>query len=360
MKDSHIQSRNVSLDIVRCIAIFSVVSVHFFLNNGFYDEQLLGTRMYIMTIMRTSFMVCVPLFLLLSGYLMNKKTPSKSYYFGITKIIGIYILASIACLLYKAKFMGVNVTVKTLFLSILNYSGANYSWYVEMYLGLFLLIPFLNVLYNNLKDQKQKTLLVLTLIVLTTLPSVFNIIFKILPSWWRTIYPITYYFIGCYLREYDFKIKKITNILLFILCVFLFGTFNFIKNYGDNFKWGLYNDWGGFENIILAVLLFVFINHLNGNKLPLQIKWILGKISDLSYGAFLVSYIFDAYAYKKLISAVPIMGLRLEYYFIIVPFVFINSILLSFVLNLIYKILLALIRKVFVLKKKEENTLIMR
>ena len=96
-----------------------------------------------------------------------------------------------------------------------------------MYIGLFLLIPFLNIIYNNLKSQKHKQILVWTLFCLTILPSMFNIfnfetshwwavpsssdIFsKIVPAWWINFYPITYYFVGCYLREYGLKIKTKT------------------------------------------------------------------------------------------------------------------------------------------------------
>lgn len=55
-----IQKRNTSLDLLRIIALFCVISVHFFLNNGFYDQTVVGKRMFIMTVMRSTFMVCVP------------------------------------------------------------------------------------------------------------------------------------------------------------------------------------------------------------------------------------------------------------------------------------------------------------
>ena len=65
--------RNVNLDLTRCAAVFSVVAVHFFLNSGFYGTPIVGGKMLLSTILRTVFMVCVPLFLLLTGYLMSGK-----------------------------------------------------------------------------------------------------------------------------------------------------------------------------------------------------------------------------------------------------------------------------------------------
>ena len=40
--------RNPAMDIIRCLAFFSVVSVHFFLNSGFYNEIIEGKQMLVM------------------------------------------------------------------------------------------------------------------------------------------------------------------------------------------------------------------------------------------------------------------------------------------------------------------------
>ena len=38
-----------------------------------------------------------------------------------------------------------------------------------------------------------------------------NIKYNLIPDWWINIYPLTYYFIGCYLKEYQIKMKKHNN-----------------------------------------------------------------------------------------------------------------------------------------------------
>lgn len=65
--------RVFGLDLIRFFAIFSVISVHFFLNNGFYTFPVKGGRMFISINLRWLFFSGVPLFLLLTGYLNNKK-----------------------------------------------------------------------------------------------------------------------------------------------------------------------------------------------------------------------------------------------------------------------------------------------
>lgn len=70
------KKRDIGLDLTRIVAFVSVVSIHFFLNSGYYDAPVVGKRMYIMTLGRTFFGICVPLFMLLSGYLMINKSIS--------------------------------------------------------------------------------------------------------------------------------------------------------------------------------------------------------------------------------------------------------------------------------------------
>ena len=83
------------------------------------------------------------------------------------KTLGIYLLASLACAIYKIVNFGYKPT--WMIWGVFDYTTANYAWYIEMYIGLFLLIPFLNLAYNNLPSRKSKLVLLVTLIGLTSL-----------------------------------------------------------------------------------------------------------------------------------------------------------------------------------------------
>ena len=127
--------RNLNADLIRCVAVFSVISVHFLLNGGFYKQEVCGIPMLVMCMYRSFFMTCVPLFLILTGYLMGQKKLSKGYYKGLWKTIEIYLLASIACLLFKKFVQEEDITIYSGLLSILAFKGANYAWYIEMYIA---------------------------------------------------------------------------------------------------------------------------------------------------------------------------------------------------------------------------------
>lgn len=349
-----LQSRNASMDIIRIVAAFTVLSVHFFLHNGFYSQIVEGVPMYIMVLTRTLFSVCVPLFMILTGYLMSHKTLSRKYYSGISKTLIIFVLATLACMIFKTVHDNEPFSLKSFILGTLDFTGANYSWYIEMYIGLFLLVPFLNLAYNKLKNKRQKQVLVLTLVFLTIIPTLFNIFnfdnpawwsdpkssdtfAKLVPSWWMGFYPIAYYFTGCYIREYGIRLKTKSMLVLFLLAILIFGTFNFYRSYGTTFKSGIYVYWYGFEPYILSVLLFVLLSRIKTDNMNEKVKFVLWKVSDLALGIYLISYIFDMLVYPVLNEKITTMTDRLPFYFVTVPIVFICSMLASAVLNIAAK-----------------------
>lgn len=276
------KQRSINLDLIRCCAVWCVLSVHFFLNNGFYEQIIVGTRVYIMVLMRTFFMVCVPLFLLLTGYLMGKKKISWQYYFSesIIKIIFVYYISSAAYLLISKYVLKDDTHLIEKILDVLGVKSVGYGWYVEMYLGLYLLIPFLNILYQGLKSKREKQCLIIVLLICTTLPSVFSAANLNVASWWTTLYPITYYYIGAYIREYDLKLPVWRNLLALGVCIVLFATLNYYKSYAAVFVWSAYNDWYGFENIIDSVLVFLLLLHIKTEFLPNCVKGELVKFQS--------------------------------------------------------------------------------
>lgn len=347
------KKRDPAMDIIRCTALFCVTAVHFFLNNGFYSETVAGWRMYVMVLMRTGFMVCVPLFMVLSGYLMLYKKPVRSYYAKLVRTVGIYLLASLFCSIYRRLDTG-SISVPGEIAGLFSFSTASYSWYVEMYIGLFLLIPYLNILYHGLDSRRSKQYLLLTLLLLTALPAVVNVYrfsepqwwlkpsgstayHPLLPDWWTGIYPITYYFIGCYLREYPLKLKRSINLLLIGVVWLTVGSFNYYRSYGWSFIWGDWQDWGSLFNVIQTVLVFSYLSQRDCSQMGEKTIKLFACLSKLSLGAYLLSEIFDEIFYRALNAAVPVMQDRLIWFFVIVPAVFVCSLGLSAVIELLYQ-----------------------
>ncbi len=350
-------ARAPALDLLRCIALFSVVLVHFFLNSGFYDLIVSGPLMYLMTLIRSAAMVCVPLFLMLSGYLMGEKQLTAAYFGKLKKTLILYVLASIFCaltyVLYEVLIDKGSVSIVNLIAGIFDYSTAPYAWYVEMYIGLFCFIPFLNILYHGLPGKREKQWLLGILLFSTAVPQITNIFrfsepgwwllpsadtmyHKLLPSWWTTLYPITYYYLGCYLREYPLQLKRRRLLLAYLFSVFVIGSFNYYRSAGAPFLWGPWQDWGSLFNTLQTVLLFEFIAHLDLSAIGSFSKRLLAWGSDWSFCAYLVSWVFDEAFYKVLAKLCPNVTQRFLWLPLIVPAVFVCSLLTSAVINNIY------------------------
>lgn len=46
------KKRNINIDLIKCVAIFSVISVHFFLNTEFYKVKIIGSNLYLGVFLR--------------------------------------------------------------------------------------------------------------------------------------------------------------------------------------------------------------------------------------------------------------------------------------------------------------------
>ena len=345
-------SRNPALDLIRVFAFFCVVAVHFFLHTGYYDIPVLGGRMYAATLLRACVFVCIPLFLMLSGYLMNRRTATKQYYRKLIRIIGEYLLASLFCIIGNYFLDGRPADIlqflKRQLFCLFSFLASQYGWYVEMYIGLFLLIPYLNIVYHHMADQKQKRNLVLTMLFLTSVPGVTNsfsaffgdaeFFFRLIPEWWIGIYPITCYFIGAYLSEYPVRLRRPVLLVLILLSTLISGTFCFWKSHGILFILGIWQDNGSLFNVGLAVLLFSFLQ-----QIPLRpgtrFARMLATLSDLTFSAYLVSAIVDRLLYTALGLFQDSMVYRVEYLVVAVPLVFVCSLLLAAPVSFLYGII---------------------
>jgi len=326
------KKKNINLDLIRSFAVFFVLSVHFFMHSGFYDEIIAGPKMYFSTTIRTSFATCVPLFLLLSGYLMNQKSISKKYYFALFKVIIPYCF-SILCIGIYHVIIGETYTLPSLILDIVSFEY--YSWYIEMYIGLYLIIPFLNIIYNNMGSKEQKKLLLAICILLTIAPTFFNAFDKVIfPDWWQTCFPVAYYFMGTYIAEYkdEILINMKLNVLLIAISILLTGAFCYWRSYNNVFNWGSWCTAGGFANLFNAPLIFIFLLHLSLEKLPKCIVNMIHTIAKVSLPIYLVSYIFDSLWYPILNTNV-VPAQRMYYYPISILITFGGSLFLAIVVE---------------------------
>lgn len=353
-------NRNPNMDLVRVVATLSLISLHFFAYTNFYKETIQEGDTYIACMIgaRIFFMQCVPLFVILSGYLLGKKELTPSYYKGIIYTVGIYVIVSIICVMYRIQINKQELTFTTALKTILNYSAAEYSWYIEMYFGLFALIPFLNLIYRNLQTKRQKQALLLTMLVLCTLPGMCNVYAngtKVVPAWWVSLWPLLYYFIGCYIREYSIKLSWVWNVVLLAAALIACTAFSYTRSVGKLFEWGAYNEWGGWHNVLLSVLTFTLLSNLKLQKIPDLLKGLLFGISKLSLGIYLSSWILDDYVYKRLTAELTNFREQSGRFGITVIKIFFGALLVSLVANVVYAILSKCVQKIWAVCRRKKQ-----
>lgn len=333
------KNRILGLDIIRVIAITCVISGHFMLHTHLSETPLQGCGMYLQLFLLPIFNTGVPLFILLTGYLNTPKEYSNQYISNIKKVIISYFTISILTIIYRILYLQENFSIQQWGLKIFDFTAIPYGWYIEMYVGLYLLIPFLNILYKNIKCKKEKIIFISILAILSLFPKLLNKgNFKILPEYWISIYPICYYFIGSYIREYRPIIKSTYGLTIIILLALSEPITNYL--FYNNSLISVARTVQSPLCAITAIILFLLFYQINTSYKNIY-TYTIRKISILSLEMYLFSYIFDSFLYPIFIQKFYTNSSQFTFYFpIIVPCVFISSFIASQLYNLTSKIYL--------------------
>ena len=328
--------RICGLDLIRVCAIFFVIAGHFFsLNTSFKNVPFTGFSMFVQGMMHSVFMVGVPLFIMLTGYLNISKQPTRKYYKGMIRVLIAYVIFSIATIAFRKFHLGENLSLVQWTLKILNYSAIPYAWYIEMWIGLALLTPFLNYLWKAIPSLKEKLLLIISLFVMTSLPDLCNRYgMYIFPAYFaQACYPLMFYFIGTFIREYQPIIK--TRIGLFViftmssitplanLLIFNRGGVDVVEIAGG--PGGVFYSW-------IAVVIFLMLYRKDVTNLSVK-KWITHS-SMVSLEMYLCCYMFDQLYYPWFKERFyESQSQFLSWFFVIIPLCFISSYLTATVYN---------------------------
>lgn len=335
--------RASGIDLIKSMAIFFVVCVHFFLNTKYYTTPVDGLNMYVQTAVRWVFVICVPLFILSTGYLNHDKTAGKSYYFKLARIIIPYLVISILCLIVREYKNPNQFSLKNDIFSVFNFTADPYAWYVNMIIGLYLIAPFLNILLNRL-DKKSFLTLIGILVFLVSLPLTFNPIFAgsskfaffYFPDFWSGVYPVIYYAVGVYIARFKPEFSK-TGCLATALALVLLQTLLLIlaQPYLKT-NWFL-TDYGSLFVIIESACIFLVFYNADIKSRP--IRRILTVISSATLEIYLFSYIADSNFYPwiyKLSGGITQEMFFNKYFLLAVPAVFFASLVPAVILHAAY------------------------
>ncbi|MBR5766343.1 MAG: acyltransferase family protein [Lachnospiraceae bacterium] len=352
------KTRLPGLDIVRSVAALFVVSVHYFFNCGFYGTPMIGKVMFIMTVERWLFLCCVPLYMMLTGFFKCNKEINKAHYKSFIPVGIAYLILSIIKIFVGNYYYGKVYGIKEAFQSLGNYTMA---WYVGFYFSLMAIAPFLNRMWHTLSKKEKHLLLIFLALIsslypLVSLPassevkviSCIGSLFTIIaPNYWQMLYPILYYFLGCYFKEYKPKFNKLLLIAVIIATVFSNAGISYYYAKGSNFPWGILGTvdcgYNCITVVICSVSLFLLFYDI---ELKCKVaKKIFYLISSVSLEIYLISAIFDIIIFDYAKHRFYEMKDFLWLFFILMPINFIGSVICSLIYKKLYDSVSGLITK---------------
>ena len=341
------KERKLNIDILKCIAIVFVVGVHFFLHTNYYGQSFTFKSIFLSSFIWMILMTCVPLFIMTTGYLMKDKTYSEDYFIKLLPVIGIYALTAAVYTFFDMRVVNEEYLGK-LFENIFSFS--HYAWYVNLYIGLYMLIPFLNAGFNSLTSRKNQVVVLGILVLFTIVPPTlsllnnneqnFMILPHIIPDYWKGLWPITYYLLGAFLasskKKSSFKELVFVIFILDILSVFGLAAIS-------ETTFGI--EYTVLPVFLLSSLIFYSVIHLKVSIKNEWLKRVVLFISKNTLPIYLLSVIGDYYWYPKMVEKWGDFTNLFLRFPLIVIFLLIQAILMTFILNTLLKFIKTIILK---------------
>lgn len=250
-------------------------------------------------------MICIPLFLMISGYLLANKEPPVGYFKKIFRILIEYLIASICCTIFTALYYN-EFNLINCFRGIFTFKCVPYSWYINMYIGLFLLAPFINKIFVY-TPKKQQQLFLLIMIILTILPSVINYYHSVnqfaifaLPSFWsNSLYYFTYFFTGMYIKINKPQYKKWILLIILVFNLAIESLLS-LKVFGNIYD--VPNEALTFYNTIFVFITAtcIFLMFYNLEYKPNRYSKTITIISNATLSAYMISWVFDRLVYEPI------------------------------------------------------------
>lgn len=359
--------RNSNFELMRIISMFLIVVWHFIIHSHLLDRTS-GTLNLFLNFIFIVIAIHVNSFVLISGYFQyNKKFKQK-------KLISLISTTWFYKLIYALIFCITGITFISkvdllFFIQPLNftYNFGEFYWFINMYIFLYLLSPFINKLLGVLKQKEHKRLIIILFIMLSIIPSL-TLNSTLENSGYTIASFVMLYIIGAYFGKYNLKENfhfknysknkyQIIILSLFVVSILLSFSMKIFADYFHSFDHPIFkyiSSVFGSTTInfsapalviesVLYLLLFETFNFKN--------KFI-NKISSLTFGIYLVHE--NKFLFLKLYDLLPIKTEGPIYSSSIILHIIIYSILIfivSAIIEYIRQLLSKAISKTKVAKK---------
>lgn len=274
-----IMLRQSNFELLRIIAIAMIIGLHYFYSEfggAMAHLHFPQYNFFIANILESMFIVAVNCFILIMGYFQIEKDTfkiKKVFNLLLTTLFYALLLYLVAVLFKLAPF-----SIPELERALLPFFYGQY-WFIEIYLILYLLSPFLNLGLNRMDEKTYKIFLAIILLLFSLWPS-FLAGSGNLDNGYGVISFIMLYTVGGYIKKY-YQVRYSAKFYLFGYILFSLVTFSFRANptlLGSANAW----NYNFIFNILSSVCLFLFFS-----KFQLQSK-IINYLASFVFGAYLI------------------------------------------------------------------------
>lgn len=259
------KSRHPGIETLRIVAMLMICWLHVNICSGALTDVTKSTAYYVASWSGSFCVMAVNLYAMATGYVSveNSWKFKRIIALMVQAWFWIFILDFVFYLLGENDFMGIELLKKMIWTPY---------WYVNAYVVLFLLIPFLNKLLNAL-NRKEYSLFA-ALIVYCTITNRFNI-----SPGYNAGQLIICYMLGGYLKKFPCLIP--TCVLLF--GVVATGVYTAVSGMMTGVNLLPYTDWRVMISAMLMFAVFLKISHLNG-----FFSRLVQYVSPLTFGIYLI------------------------------------------------------------------------
>lgn len=302
-----------NIDLLKFIAVFSVVLIHnFYANGNFLLEKNFET---IITFLIRQFIEGVPIFIAVNGYLIiNKKFDLKKHLHKCLKIFILIICWSfiliIATGIINNDAFSFKMILSNIFLTNISNKYTGILWFLQDLLTIYLIFPVLKTLHD--KDRKIYDYLFIIVIITTIGYNVVNIMSKLICSFFgmkllpgmiakflstyvpfNKGYYILYLMLGGYLFEYKEELKRYFNKKKIIMVLAINTLLIFIIPYTISKKTNIYvgNNFNYSTLFLFVHIIMLFIITEKYNDKKNIICRIIKSISQNSLGIYFIHII---------------------------------------------------------------------
>ncbi len=358
------KERNSNFELMRIIAMLFIVLWHIYLYGGIKDNpRIINTNIAIIfEFISFILMVHVNSFVILTGYFQSKANFKIKKFFSLLDSMFFYRI------IFLILFCGLGIVTLTKAEMIDKIFTRDY-WFIQVYLVLYLLSPFLNIFIKKIDKKNYEKLLLVLFFILSIIPFITGNKTYVFNDGYNLSNFVYMYLIGGYLRKYPIKESYIFKILsknLYRLILTIIFVLCFMINYMNTKTLGMLSS----SNTVLGLINSNYSNIYNVYSNPFVIiqtisffllfeslvfkSKLVNKISSLVLGVYFIheNGFVRSYLYKwlKIDDGIITSYKFILYVFLMVFLIFICSLIIEFIRQIIFKFIKS--RKI---SKKIEN-----